>query len=60
MTSALSFHSNYMEDDKANAGRKKLALYLGIGIFVVLGLVLLSVELWSHSHKSLDFQNLKK
>jgi heme/copper-type cytochrome/quinol oxidase subunit 3 len=51
MTTALSFNSNYMADDKATNGKKKTAIYLAVGIAVLLGLVLVGVEIWSYSHK---------
>jgi hypothetical protein len=50
MTTALAFNSNYMAEDKANNGKRKIAIYLAVGIAVLLGLVLVGVEVWSHSH----------
>lgn len=51
ITLSLGFNSNYMAEDKTNNGKKKIAIYLAIGIAVLLGLVLVAVEVWSHTHK---------
>ena len=51
ITLHLGFNSNFMAEDKANNGKKKITLYLAIGIAVLLGLVLAAVELWNHAHK---------
>jgi hypothetical protein len=48
MTTALSFNSNYMQDDKQDTGKRNLALYLALGFAGVLGITLFLVELWLH------------
>ena len=51
MTTALSFNSNYMAEDKANSGKKKIAIYLAVGIAVLLLLLFVGVEVWNHTRK---------
>ena len=47
-----------MADDKAANGKKKIAIYLSVGIAVLLGLVLIGVEVWSHSHKPKNYSHI--
>jgi hypothetical protein len=47
----LSYNSNYMQADKHDAGKKRLAIIIGVAIAVLLIVVLACVELWIHYHK---------
>lgn len=40
-----------MQADKHDAGKKRLAILIGVSIAVLLIVVLASVELWIHYHK---------
>jgi hypothetical protein len=53
MTTALSFNSNYMQADKQDAGKRRLAIFLALAFAGVLGLVLFFVELWLHHRHTL-------
>jgi hypothetical protein len=53
MTTALSFNSNYMQADKQDAGKRRLAILLALAFAGVLGIVLFFVELWLHHRNAI-------
>ena len=53
MTTALSFNSNYMQDDKQDSGKHRLAILVAVGFTVVVGLVLFFIEVWLHYRNKL-------